>query len=116
MKSGDLTDWKAHWIWQPTEDPGQPNTYVYFRRTFELDAPLEKARLRVSADTCYRLFLNGTLVGWGPVMTEPRWQTFDTYEIGPLLKSGTNVIGAVVYHYGNAPDNPGANTYFWSRG
>ena len=109
-------DWRAHWIWQPTDKPDQDNTYVYFRRTLELPTVPREAITRVSADTHYRLFINGNLVGWGPVLTEPRWQTFDTYDAAQWLKEGKNVIAAITYHYGNGPDNETRNTYHPSRG
>ena len=125
----DNVNWQAHWIWQPSAEisggyqrwtesqrPDSPNTYVYFRREFEQSTVPDHCPLRVSADTSYRLFINGSLVGWGPVMTEPRWQTYDTYEAAPFLKSGVNVIGAIVYHFGNGPDNPIRNTFHPSRG
>ena len=117
MENKTLHDWHASWIWQHGDDPSAPNKYVYFRREFKLDrVPASGARLRVSADTCYLLFINGVRVGRGPVLTEPRWQTFDTYHVADLLRPGRNVVGAIVYHYGNAATNPNANTFHESRG
>jgi len=110
-----IPDWKAHWIWQKAE-PAKPNTYIYFRRSFALVRPPEKAMCYVSADTSYRLFVNAVFVGWGPVLSEPRWQSYDAYDITDLLCAGENVIGAIAYHFGNAADNPGGYTLHWSRG
>ncbi|HWP39949.1 MAG TPA: alpha-L-rhamnosidase N-terminal domain-containing protein, partial [Tepidisphaeraceae bacterium] len=111
-----MKDWSAYWVWQQTSDPASPNTYVYFRRSWQQPAPVDRARVRVSADTYYRLFINGRLVGWGPPMSEPRWQRYDEYDAAPFLRRGTNVIGAIVYHYGNGRYNPEGNTFYWSRG
>jgi alpha-L-rhamnosidase len=76
------------------------NLYVYFRRTFDLAAAPSKAEAHVSADGRYRLFVNGTHVGRGPARCDPLWQYYDSYDIGPLLKRGRNVIAALVHTYG----------------
>jgi len=110
-----MKEWKAFWIWQPTTDPAQPNTYVYFRHVFDWTRRGE-AWLRVSADTYYQLFLNGEWVGWGPPMTEPCWKQFDTYDVASRLRPGRNVIAAVVYHYGNGPENIAGYSFQPSRG
>lgn len=115
MNNRKFPHWKAHWIWQKG-DPFKPNTYVYFRRGFSLkDKPL-KVICHVSADTSYKLFINGKFVGNGPMLNEPRWQSYDSYDVSDLLRVGENVIGAIVYHFGNAINNPDGYTMNWSRG
>ncbi|TEY62721.1 hypothetical protein BOTCAL_0158g00160 [Botryotinia calthae] len=70
-----LTD-EAQWIWVPdfddTIDPGQ---FVLFRKSFTLEKlPIEETVLHVSADTRYRLFLNGKRISFGPCKSYPtRW-------------------------------------------
>lgn len=109
-------DWRAYWIWQGGGDPAKPNTYVYFRRVFTVRTKPTAAVCHVSGDSSYRLFLNGEFVGDGPVLREPRWQSYDSYDVRHLLRTGQNVIAAVVYHFGNAIGNPEALTAHWSRG
>jgi len=108
-------NWKAYWIWQK-DNPAKPNTYVYFRRSFPLKNKPSKAICYVSADTSYRLFINGKFVGNGPILTEPRWQSYDSYNISDFLCKGKNVVSAIVYHFGNAIDNPDGWTMNWSHG
>src|SRR3989304_2273315 len=115
MDDPEQPNWKACWIWHKG-DPFTPNTYVYLRRGFFLDAAPSKAVCRVSADTHYKLYLNGQYLGNGPVLTEPRWQSYDAYDITDRLRVGENVIAAIAYHYGNAIDNPDGYTANWSRG
>ena len=115
MNSLKSPEWKAHWIWQ-SGDPAKSNTYVYFRRSFSLQEKPSGATCYVSGDTGYKLYLNGTYVGNGPILTEPRWQSYDTYDVRHLLRVGENVIGAIVYHFGNGVGNPEAYTMHWSRG
>ena len=107
--------WKAHWIWCKG-DPAKPNTYLYCRHKVLLKEQPATAICHVSADTNYKLYLNGAYVGSGPVLSEPRWQSYDTYDIRDLLREGENVISAIVYHFGNGIGNPEACTAHWSRG
>jgi alpha-L-rhamnosidase len=116
MKPAAVNDLKASWIWIKTDDPARPNTFVYFRRSFQVNTPQESSRLTVSADTTYHLFLNGEFIGSGPVMTEPRWQTYDTFDVTGKVRAGTNVLAAIVHHSGNGPNNPSGNTFYASRG
>jgi len=116
MKPAAVNDLKASWIWLRTSEPACPNTFVYFRHEFDI-GPLSKGvRLTVSADTVYHLYLNGEFIGSGPVITEPRWQTYDTYDVTGKVHPGTNVLAAIVHHSGNGPDNSFGNTFFHSRG
>ena len=115
MKEKKLPPWKANWIWG-RRDPEIPNTYLYFRKSFQQDNSPTRAYCRVTADSEYRLFVNGSPVGRGPVMTEPRWKSFDTYDVTDLIRTGENVFAVVVYHYGNGTDGHEAITLYPSHG
>ncbi len=105
---------KAEWIWRQRLEPPprgtalggrvdyaqDRNLYVYFRRTFDLEAAPREALAHVSADGRYRLYVNGTYVGRGPSRCDPLWQYYDTYDITPLLRGDTNVLAALVHSYG----------------
>jgi len=89
--------WQAQWIWGPEAE----GRYFYFRRAFEVgEAEVQSATLRVCADTRYRLWLNGQLLGHGPARSDPAWQYYDEYDIGRQLRPGQNVLAALVTHYG----------------
>ncbi len=105
---------KAEWIWRPRPSlrpfAGLPftspdyeqdrNLYVYFRRRVDLtDAPA-RATAHVSADGRYLLYVNGTQVGRGPARCDPLWQYYDSYDLAPLLRAGTNLIALLVHSYG----------------
>ena len=90
----------AQWIWMPSKRT-LSNTFILFRK--ELDLPSDKpvrARGWVTADSRYRLTVNGTRVQWGPAPFDPRYQSADPFDIAPLLTAGKNVIGVEVLHYG----------------
>ena len=89
-------DWTANWIWLKDERD-QDYIYAHARRVFDVAADASDAKLHVSANNIYRLYLNGQLVGRGPDRADPKYPYFDTYDITPLLKPGRNVLVFDVY-------------------
>ena len=57
---------KARWIWQGLANIDLHNGYALFRKSFTLDAIPSKARIFITADQSYRLYLNGRYVCGGP--------------------------------------------------
>ena len=91
---------RAHWIWDDG-DPSPRNAWRWFRRTFTLEAPTDTATLKITADTRYRVFVNGTQVGHGPIRGYDRQWFVDSWEIAPLLDpTRPNVIAVHVLHFG----------------
>lgn len=95
--------WTAHFAW--SEDRGGPGLSVrYFRRVFELDRVPASVRVHLTADTRYRLWLNGRRLGFGPAKRTLRRYHYDTYELAGGLRPGRNVLAAEVRWFGeNAP-------------
>jgi len=93
--------WQAKWIWDEGEASPR-NAWRCFRRTFDVATPAwDQAQLAVTADSRYALWVNGTLVGRGPVRSWPSAQMYDSYDIGHLLRTdGSNAIAVLVHHYG----------------
>jgi len=92
--------WHAQWIWG-SGDPAPENTYLYFRKTFQREMVPENAVCHVSGDTNYLLFINNQRVGRGPAHCDPRWQSYDTYDVVNQIRAGENVIALIGYHYGS---------------
>ena len=90
----------ARWIWLPGERT-LANTFVLFRRELELGAAPVSARGFVSADSRYRLFVNGRRVQWGPAPCDPRSYEADPLDLTRWLVPGRNVIGVEVLYYGH---------------
>lgn len=89
----------AAWIWD--SGPRQPvNSYMYIRREVNLPSDPMKVVVHVSADSRYKLYINGRMVGRGPVRSDPRWQHYDTYDLTKDFRKGRNSIAALVHHYG----------------
>lgn len=111
--------WQASWIWQASSPwlafnseeqalafkeilPSEKNLHLYFRKTFDLPGRIQTAPAYVSSDSRYRLYVNGQLVGRGPVRSYPHFQYYDVYDLAMYLRPGRNVIAAVVHFYGEA--------------
>jgi len=119
QQSAGLSQWRAKWIWQASSPwllfnartqalefkdilPSEKNLHVYFRKTVDLSSQPRSATAYVTADSRYRLYVNGQFVGRGPARSYPRFQYYDVYDLASYLKPGKNIIAAVVHYYGEA--------------
>lgn len=91
--------WMANWIWCRGEERPR-NFYLYIRKSFKLSVKPSSGRLHVSADSRYKLFVNGRYVGRGPERYVRGWQSYDSWDVAQYLKEGWNVVAALVHHYG----------------
>jgi len=91
--------WSAYWIWYPNHRH-TVNFHFFARKTFYLDAKPVAAVLRVTAHTDYKLFVNGKYIGRGPTPSDPRWQSYDIYQVEEVLLPGYNVLAVVCHNYG----------------
>lgn len=91
--------WPASWITCP-DVPLRGYGIYHFRKTFTLIDPPAAFIVHVTADNRYRLFVNGTPVCNGPARGDLYNWYFETIDIGPYLKAGTNSIAALVWNMG----------------
>ena len=101
----------ARWIWYPSGRVLQ-NTFVLFRKEFDLEKQPNQAKGWILADSRYLLYVNGKRIQWGPAPYDPRWPEAYPVDIAPYLKTGKNVIACQVLYYGGgdgtwAIGNPG---------
>ena len=89
----------ARWIWYPSGRTLQ-NTFVLFRKEFELERQPVQAQGWILADSRYLLYVNGERIQWGPAPSDPRWTEADPIDIAAFLKPGKNVIACQVLYYG----------------
>ncbi|GAA3331309.1 hypothetical protein GCM10020331_087400 [Ectobacillus funiculus] len=59
---------------------------LVFRRTFTAPADYESATLSISADTKYAVYINGELIGSGPVRGWTSEWYYDQYDVSGLNK------------------------------
>lgn len=108
---------KTNYIWTPDwtgADDSEPRI-VYFRKTFfipEGEVPANK-RIRITADSRYKLYVNGCFVQEGPQKALGLREWFvDTADLAPFLREGENVAAAEVLRYPAptfSPSNPKTN-------
>ena len=98
----DKTRLLTNWIWVPgwtARDEEEPRI-VCFRRVFEADKIPSVHRIRVSAESRYKLYINGCFVQAGPQKALDKYEWFvDTVDIAPYLREGKNVAAVEVLRY-----------------
>ncbi len=97
--SAALPPLKAQWIWRQGQDVHAYNQTVIARRQFKL-GEIQTATLRITADSFYRLFINGRWVNDGPARAWPEHYQYDVIDAAPYLQPGGNVIEVVARYYG----------------
>ena len=91
--------WEAYWIAVSNTSPHDYGVW-HFRRSFSLDQKPSSFIIHVSADNRYKLFVNGTMVSFGPARSDVYNWNYETVDIGSYLQPGKNVIAAVVWNFG----------------
>lgn len=83
----------AQWIWESRDRRDVSPAAFYAVRDFELRRIPRRARVLVTADEEYILYLNGRRIGSG---SWERGAPLDVFEVGPLLQPGPNRLLAEV--------------------
>lgn len=97
--TGFAMELSAKWIWSDIEVKS-PFQQVAFEKNFKLSSLPNKAEVYVTADTFYRLWINGSFVMHGPARSSARHATVDIVDIRKYLKAGENKVYAKAL-YGN---------------
>ncbi len=93
------TNWSAKWIWCAQNDVRDYNQTVLFKKEFDLKDEGD-ASLKITADSWYRVSINGEWVHDGPGRAYPDHYQFDVHEVGDLLRKGKNKIEVIARYYG----------------
>ena len=91
-------EWASTWI--VLGGHPEPNTYFHARRRFRLPWKPVRAVAWVTADSRYRLWVNGRPVCRGPARCFPETQAVDAVDITGLLRKGANAAALLVHQYG----------------
>lgn len=95
----------SNWIWSPfwdAQDKECPRIML-FRKSVELKENPCWGKIKISADTRYKLYVNGSLAETGPSRGDPQVWFYDTVDLLPFLKKGMNQISVSVLRY---PEDP----------
>ncbi len=91
--------WNANWIDVPNTNPHSYGVF-HFRKVFSLDEKPQQFIIHVSADNRYKLYVNDSLVSFGPAKGDLYHWNFETVDIAAHLKKGKNIVAAVVWNFG----------------
>jgi alpha-L-rhamnosidase len=90
-----------HAAWIGSEHPFDLHeAYLCFRQTWQLDKQPKRAEIFITADSRYKLWLNGRFVARGPARSYPHAQCVDQLNVAPFLEPGTNTMAVQVYQPG----------------
>lgn len=92
---------KSNWIWMEkwTEKDHNEPVLVYFRKDMELNIVPENFRVRITADTRYKLYINGNLCETGPSKGDCQVWFYDEIDVASFLKKGHNIWAVEVLRY-----------------
>jgi len=98
----NATPWgNAKWIWQ--EENGPVNTWVAFRKSFDLNEIPKKAIANIAVDTKYWLWINGKMVLFEGGLARgaaPNTNYYDKVNLKSYLKKGQNTFAILVWYWG----------------
>lgn len=92
MDNTKITNWIWTPAWRPEDD--QETRLVYFRK--EMEGIPEPGVLHITADTRYKLYLNGSLIEIGPTKGDSTVWYVDEVPLNAHLRPGRNVLAVAV--------------------
>jgi alpha-L-rhamnosidase len=111
-----MTKLRAPFVWTPQQPidpngarlhylgaaarPNEKNRWFLFRKVVELARGAESAKLSITVDGRYVLYVNGERLGRGPVRCSPLFQRYDDYDLTGVLRPGRNLLAVLVHTYG----------------
>ncbi|MBA7527047.1 hypothetical protein ES705_19220 [subsurface metagenome] len=89
QKAGErlISSWDGSWISYYELRRQQVFPEAWFRKQFTLSEDTKSARIQITADEQYELFINGYQIG-----KDNNWETVEDYNISEYLESGSNEI------------------------
>ncbi|HDL17460.1 MAG TPA: hypothetical protein ENH29_00225 [Bacteroidetes bacterium] len=90
---------QAKWIWKKHSSYRIYNQTIIVRKTFHT-GQFSSAKIKITADSFYRLFINGQWVNDGPARSWPEHYRYDEVDCTSYLQEGTNQIRIVARYWG----------------
>lgn len=99
MKNSRPAPGNIHFSWIWDEGETRPyNAWRWFQKNFHWMG--KRVQLAITADTRYRLWVNGAWVADGPSRSWPEHYQADFLDLTPFLKTGDNEIRVLVQFFG----------------
>lgn len=90
--------WFPGWNFADCDEP----VVAYFRKKIMIKSPVKIACVKISADTRYKLYINGVFVQEGPQKGDLESWHFDTADLQPCFREGENIVAVQVLRF---PEN-----------
>jgi len=90
----------AKWIWKKQDNYNLYNQTVVFKKTFNLNYEFKSADLAITADSFYRLSVNGKWINDGPSRGYPKHYNYDLLDLSAYLQDGKNEIKVIAKYFG----------------
>ena len=96
-----MAETKTNWIWMRnwTAEDKEEAALVLFRKEIDIQRMPQKGIIQVSADSRYKLYVNGQLTEIGPCKGDRQIWFADKVNLMPYLKKGKNVLAVRVLRY-----------------
>ena len=94
-----LRKWTASWI-ACLDAPVRDASIFHFRKLLRRENVPAHFIVHVSADNQFLLYVNQQRVGSGPARGDLAHWRFESYDLAPFLRAGTNVLAATVWNFG----------------
>ena len=119
--AGEQTKWQGFWITserfyhlpacrqygydrKPQFNSEIQNIHTFYKKDFDVkEKEVKRAKLFISADDLYKLYLNGSFVGEGPAQSYPFAYNYNCYDVTELLQGGEKKL-YITPHLEGAPD------------
>ncbi|MDB4297664.1 family 78 glycoside hydrolase catalytic domain [Flavobacteriaceae bacterium] len=92
--------WKAKWIVVPGLSKDDKNSIMLARKEFNLSTLEKTNTIYITADSHYKLWINGKFVSRGPARCNPHHQSYDVMDVSEFLHNGKNSIAVQVHFHG----------------
>lgn len=89
----------ANWIWRTQPDYNLYNQTIIARKVFSIDN-YSSASIIISADSFYRLLINGKWVNDGPCRSWPEHFQYDRIGVTNYIRQGRNTLEIIARYYG----------------
>ena len=91
----------TNWIWIPDWEKENPETayLARFRKVFLVEQIPDSIKIFISADSRYKLYINGILAEIGPCKGDRFIWCYDEVELASYLRVGENVLAVEVLRY-----------------
>lgn len=86
----------SKWIWQNSEY--ERDVYCQFVDKFSFNG--KEAKLQISADSTYAVYLNGEFVDLGQYPDFPWYKVYDELDLTPFCREGENTLAVEVWYFG----------------